>query len=539
MVEVEQDFYLPDDCWEHVLKFLNDDDKENRRYLKSVSVVSKRFLSITNRLRSSLTICKQLSPFLTAIFHRFPNLTSIKFLRLCGDRNAILSQISCFPFNITSLKLISPLFIPVNELRAFSQKITSLTSLECSHMNSISVTDLSLIVDCFPLLEELHLTSSAIFYGNMLNGIETLSLALSKLRKINLSNHTYMNDQSVFHLFNNCKLLEEVIIFGCYGITNAGIASALPVRPTLRSLSLTNYVDNWTTLLAIVRSCPSISDIKMEYPEFRKKTVDNSYSLKNFVVSPQLKSLCLARNTWLKDESILMFASSFPNLQLLDLSYCNQISESICQVLMTSSKIRHLNLQHCSKVKLRGLNFELPKLEVLNLSHTEVDNESIITFASSFPNLQILDLSYCNQICEGICQLLRYCSKIRHLNLHSCFKVKLHGLNCEVPKLEVLNLSNTRIDNEELSVISKSFRGLLELSLEVCSFVTKRGVNHVVENCTQLREINLRGCYKVHKNIVASMISSRPSLKKIVVPPRYRFNNNKREHFIGHICLLR
>ncbi|PNX55067.1 F-box/LRR-repeat protein [Trifolium pratense] len=228
MVEVEPEFYLPDDCWEHVLKFLNDDDKENRRYLKSVSVVSKRFLSITNRLRSSLTICKQLSPFLTAIFHRFPNLTSIKFLGLCGNhRNAILSQISCFPFNITSLKLISQVFIPVNGLRAFSQTITSLTSFESSFMDSISVTDLCLITDCFPLLEELNLNSSAIFYGNMVNGIETLSLALSKLRKINLSNHTYMNDQSVFHLFNNCKLLEEVIIFGCYGITNAGIASAL------------------------------------------------------------------------------------------------------------------------------------------------------------------------------------------------------------------------------------------------------------------------------------------------------------------------
>jgi hypothetical protein len=275
----------------------------------------------------------------------------------------------------------------------------------------------------------------------------------------------------------------------------------------------------------------------MEYPRFIwEKKVDNSYSLTNFVVSPQLKSLCLAHNTWLNDESIIMFASSFPNLQLLDMSYCNQISESICQVLKTSSKIRHLNLEHCSKVKLHGLNFEVPKLEVLKLSHTDVDNESIITFASSFPNLQILDLSYCNQISEGICRLLRKCSKIRHLNLHNCSKVRLHGLNFEVPKLEVLNLSKTIINNEELYLISKSFGGLLQLSLEDCSFVTKWGVNHVVENCTQLREINLKGCYKVHKNIVASMVSSRPSLRKIVVPPRYRFND-KEEEFLSHVCL--
>jgi hypothetical protein len=96
------------------------------------------------------------------------------------------------------------------------------------------------------------------------------------------------------------------------------------------------------------------------------------------------------------------------------------------------------------------LNFEVPKLEVLNLSHTEVDDESIITFGSSFPNLQILDFSYCNQISEDICHVLRKCSKIRHLKLDKCPNVKLLGLNFVVPMLEVLDLSYTTVDDETL-----------------------------------------------------------------------------------------
>jgi F-box/leucine-rich repeat protein 2/20 len=236
----------------------------------------------------------------------------------------------------------------------------------------------------------------------MLNGhggIETLSLALSKLRKINLSGHTYMNDRSLFHLFNNCKLLEEAIIFDCFGITNAGIASAFGVsRPTFKSLSLTNYVDNCSTLLAIVRSCPSLSDIKIEHRgSWETNYVDNSLMNFNVVSSDQLKSLCLAGNTWLNDQSLAYM--NFPNLQKLDLSHCYQISE------------------------------------------------------------------------EGICQLLRTCSKIRHLNL-----------------------SHTQVDDETLYVISKSCRGLLQLSLEDCYFVTEKGVNHVVENCTQLKDINWNDC---------------------------------------------
>jgi hypothetical protein len=109
-------------------------------------------------------------------------------------------------------------------------------------------------------------------------------------------------------------------------------------------------------------------------------------------------------------------------------------------------------------------------------------------FASNFPNLQLLDFNCCNLLSEGICQVLKICCKIRHLNLAYCKKVKLHGLNCVVPKLEVLNLSNTKVNDKTLNVISKNCCGLLQLLLEHCNNVTEEGVKHVVENCTQLRE---------------------------------------------------
>jgi hypothetical protein len=118
-------------------------------------------------------------------------------------------------------------------------------------------------------------------------------------------------------------------------------------------------------------------------------------------------------------------------------------------------------------------------------------------FASIFPNLQLLDLSSCNDISEGICQLLRKCSKIRHLNLADCSGVKLHGLNFVVPKLEVLNLSDTNVDDETLYVISKSCCGLLQLFHENCQCVTDKGVKHVIEKCTKLRKISVECGYSL------------------------------------------
>jgi hypothetical protein len=130
-----------------------------------------------------------------------------------------------------------------------------------------------------------------------------------------------------------------------------------------------------------------------------------------------------------------------------------------------------------------------PQLKSLYLGNNSWLSDEIITiFASIFPNLQMLDLNSCHRIFEGVCQVLSRCCKIRHLNLADCSKLKLVGVNFVVPKLEVLDLSNTDVDDETLYVISKNFHVLLQLLLEQCNGVTEKGVKHVLENCTRLRD---------------------------------------------------
>jgi len=342
--------------------------------------------------------------------------------------------------------------------------LSTLTSLTCSCIKSINGTDLSLIANYFPLLEELDLSYPKKLenYESFLNGVEAISSTLFKLRKVNLSYHYYINNQLLVHLFKNWKLLEEAVIFGCNKITNTGIALALHETPTLRSLSLSSYFEP-VSLLPLVSNNPSLSEIIFDYTS--ENSVENSNFLKDIVVSPQLKSLDLTLNYWLVDESIKIFVSSFPNLQLLNLSHCCNISE------------------------------------------------------------------------EAICHVLKRCHKIRHLDLTYC-EVKLHGLNFEVPNLEVLNLSYTYVDDEALKAISMKCRGLLQLSLEDCCNVREKGVKHVIENCTQLREINLKGCDKVHSNIVALMVFSRPSLRKITAPPHYCFDYEEMKVFSRQGCLV-
>jgi hypothetical protein len=137
-----------------------------------------------------------------------------------------------------------------------------------------------------------------------------------------------------------------------------------------------------------------------------------------------------------------------------------------------------------------------------------------------FPNLQLLDFNRCHDIDGGgIHLVLSRCRNIRHLNLAGCPILLYNTINFKVPKLEVLNLSYTRVNDKSLNNISNNCPGILQLLLESCDYVTHNGVNCVLQNCTQLREINLNGVKDniLHFN-VDSMVLLRPSLKKITLP---------------------
>jgi F-box/leucine-rich repeat protein 2/20 len=173
-----------------------------------------------------------------------------------------------------------------------------------------------------------------------------------------------------------------------------------------------------SALFALVSNCPSLSEIKMERIMSESYIIWNSDSLGKFSVYPQLKGLYLGVNYWLSDEILIMLASIFPNLQLLDLNFCTGISEGICEVLRRCCNIRHLNLENCSRVKLLGMNFVVPKLEVLNLSGTYFNDETLYMISKYCSGLMQLKLDHCRGFTkEGVKHLLKNCRQLRE---HGC-----------------------------------------------------------------------------------------------------------------------
>jgi len=231
----------------------------------------------------------------------------------------------------------------------------------------------------------------------------------------------------------------------------------------------------------------------------------------------------------------------FTNLIILDLSsYNGNLDALLCEISLFPLKITSLDLSDEPMIPAKGLQYfsqKITTLTSLTCSYIHAINYTdLILIADCFPNLEHLALNDCDDISEeGIGHVLRKCCKMTHLNLEGCSDLKM-TINIEVPKLKVLELSSTRVNDDALFVISKNCHGIFQLSLNDCDDVTEKGVKHVVENCAQLQEIDLIRCCNVNSDVLASLILSRPSLKNVATPDRYRFSDKEMELLLRQGC---
>ncbi|XP_058729727.1 SCF E3 ubiquitin ligase complex F-box protein grrA-like [Vicia villosa] len=532
----EAEFYLSDDCWEHVFTFLincrdGNTQDNNKFHFKSLSLVSKQFLSITNTLLLSLTISHLLLSLPTPLLLRFSNLNSLDL-----------------SFNVRLIPITSHFIHSLLTLKA-------LTSLSLSR---------------WPISD------------NFLYAVGREALPLKRFVLQNCTGYTY---HGIYSFLSKCQTIRHFGLLQDHFINDHHIASLSFILPRLVSINVSRcWKLTESALFALISNCRSLSEITMECINFQ-----NSHSLKDFDVIPQLKSLSLAYSWLINDEAIVLIASVLPNLQHLDLSYCYCISENgVIKVIERCKELKKIDLRYCKEVDADAVVSRVlsrPSLQKRKLFSScgiideyFLNNDHVAELSLLLPHLVSIDLSRCSKLTESaLLSLIRNCHSLEEitmkhiyfgnfdsfndfhvnyqlkslclagnklikneniimfvsifpnlqlLDLSRCRGMRLLEMNFVVPELEVLNLSYTRVDDKTLYEISKSCHGLLQLLLTCCDHVTQEGIISVVENCTQLKEIDLRYCNKVKADVVVSKVLSRSSLKK-----RKLFSRNGRIFF--------
>ncbi|CAJ1951367.1 unnamed protein product [Sphenostylis stenocarpa] len=546
----EKDF--PEECWESVFRFLG-----LGQHLESLSMVCKQFLSITNRLQFSLTIYDPTIPLLPRLFLRFPMLKIIDLSRLNGYHEGLLHQISQSGLDLHLLNLSNQRTIPIDGLRELGSNMKHLRVLICSNIGSLRDSHLVIIAYCFPFLEELDISfpldSQASDFG-----VLRLSSMLENLRKINISGNYLITDKSLFSLCQNCLSLEEISFFTCFKITQIGIASAIRLRPGLSSISFNiekkrihgagltltpidlNLIDSFKSLKRLTAIDLSNSVISDEFllavaeggGLLLKKLIlqdccNCTFSGISYVLSKcqSVQCLDLRKVDFLTDQCISKLSVFLLSLTSINLSGCCQLTNSTFFILarncpfLSEIKMERTYLGVGGEEDSRNnfvVNLEVKKVYLGD--NVLLSDASLIKFVCICPSLQLLDLTGCDGVSgEGIVEVLKRCSEIRHLSLVNT-GMKVFEIDFEVSNLEVLNLSGSRIEDEALSVISRRCSGLLLLDIQSCWHVTPKGVREVVENCRTLKELNLKNCKMVSDDFVAWLEFTKPSLRTIVTP---------------------
>jgi len=355
---------------------------------------------------------------------------------------------------LTKIRNLTMLNIFVHDAKIIFPQISELTNLKILDIYPINDTCI-LNIAFLTQLEKLKIGGSGSNYLKNINSISKLinlkQLSfedcnyVGRIDFINLKNLTYLKIEDCDYFFNN----------------------ALQNISKMTNLKSLNVHESYR----ISELCDDIPELNLEYIS----NLTQLETLKLIAIKNMVNTICLSKLSHLTD---------------LDLSQSN-ITDIDCQFLTTLTRLKYLNLNHCTQitniniVPTNLISFTanrsniltpkyFPKLELLTINKCEMD----LDFITNFPNLYELNITCTSGQILTLLTNLRSL-RIEHLTTEVDLKLptglkvlhlgnfKLPDLNCLLNLKNLRNLSIYLFDESDLEIISN-----LDL-YNICFYVKK------------------------------------------------------------------
>lgn len=250
----------------------------------------------------------------------------------------------------------------------------------------------------------------------------------------------------------------------------------------------------------------------------------------------------------------------FKNLEVLndcslelDLShYADHSAKLLKELSCLCSGVSGLNLSFWNYLTdhdlislLGNQNDSLPKIERVNISHTQVTDSGIRIIASKCPNLKRIDLSGCQEITDVSLSLIaQFCKNLQHLKASGCTQVGDTGvqlvaqevkqqlrtldlndcprisdktllyLGYYCPNLTCLRLKNTNVNVAVLSKLLSSRLHLNELDVQGLA-ITDAFLFLLLRSQQTLTRLNISFCYHVSVGGIQKIIEDLDLLEEL------------------------
>ncbi|XP_066286005.1 F-box/LRR-repeat protein 17-like isoform X2 [Branchiostoma lanceolatum] len=294
--------------------------------------------------------------------------------------------------------------LTITEVSVFVQHCGMLQQLDMGFCKVLDLTMLHIIVDNCPQLEEVNVEGCVSIRDSCLMVLSRLS----RLKVLNLSHCTSVTDDGVCHLVRNCPGLVSLNIDGIAWITDSAVQD-------------------------LAACCPSMRQLYLDGDE-------------------------------LTDASISAVTDSCAQLELLDISFCEGVTDLSVHNIPRLQYLEHLRLKRGMQLSTAVMlhlftSSTLTGLTYLNLTEcTAVNNGAVERITKCCPHLKELYLCWCWDITEeGLEHIINNLSKLHHLDVTGLDKITgacLTSLPSALPLLTFLNLQQcNRVQDEVLSTL--------------------------------------------------------------------------------------
>ncbi|KAI8570342.1 hypothetical protein RHMOL_Rhmol01G0027300 [Rhododendron molle] len=459
--------HFPDDCWELIFQELR---KDYERDLDSISLVSKRFLSISNRVKLSLNVTDGTLPLLPNLLRRFRHIKSIFIYTVAQkDRDGVVDKIAEFGvLNLETIKffgLTEPSRDGFRALALNNNVENNLKVLDFCGLISMQDNNLVSIGDCFPRLEELRISA-----GNQIgkdkvaaritdDGVDALASKLKELKQIAFTGDACsITDKSLISLSIKCIKLRKISLcmssISQHRVTGDGIGFVMRHSPNLTSLSLVLWSSQHSAL---------------------------SFSMENaFTNAKNLHSLTMGRDL-ISYKCIYLLAEARPplkKLKLIDIKGQYFVIHGALKMLLQACQLT------LEELTVRGWPLtdtgmgDLAKY-LSNLTYIDLDRSfgltsiTFYTLTRSCPLLETLEMGYTNgqEMDKFSPEYLQENSRMRHLDI------------CE----------NSWLTDTTLKNFGQVCPNLQFLGVSRCPHLTNFGIGEVLRRCPAITRLHING----------------------------------------------
>lgn len=320
--------------------------------------------------------------------------------------------------------------------------------------------------------------------------------------------------------------LEELILEGCFGINDDGLAAINQGTNSLKTLDMSSCQSvTHVGLTSLTSSFGCLQQLTLAYGA--TVTLDIAHSLQRLSKLQSLKldgcqvtsaglqaignccfplrELSLSKCLGVTDEGLSSIVKKQRELQKLDMTCCRKITyDSIAHIASSCTSLTSLKMESCTLVPreafiLIGQRCHL--LEELDLTDSEIDDEGLKSI-SNCSKLAILKLGVCMNITdEGLTHIGNRCSKLLELDLYRSMEITdsgIHTIARGCPGLEIINVSYCKdITDRSLISLSKCAK-LNTLECRGCPLITSLGVAAIAVGCKQISKLDIKKCYNIN-----------------------------------------